>query len=156
MIEKIAQFIVNRRLLIAVLMLATTGFFLYHALQIPVKTFFPDLLPQNHSFVKLIKKHPKFGGTNSVIIGLEVKDGDIFTQKTLQKIIDFSNELYFLPSVDRTKVVSLGVNKVRNAKITSWGISSPSILFPEAPKTKEGIDQLKAILNKAKQLEAAQ
>ena len=144
MIEKIAQFIVNRRLLIAILMLATTGFFLYHALQIPVKTFFPDLLPQNHSFVKLIKKHPKFGGTNSVIIGLEVIDGDIFTQETLQKIIDFSNELYFLPSVDRTKVVSLGVNKVRNAKITSWGISSPSILFPEAPKTKEGIDQLKA------------
>ena len=144
MIEKIAQFIVTRRLLIAILVLASTGFFLYHALQIPVKTFFPDLLPQNHSFVKLIKKHPKFGGTNSVIIGLEVKDGDIFTQKTLQKIIDFSNELYFLPSVDRTKVVSLGVNKVRNAKITSWGISSPSILFPEAPKTEEGIDQLKA------------
>lgn len=144
MIEKIAQFIVNRRLLIAILMLTVTGFFLYNALQIPIKTFFPDLLPQNHPFVKLIKKHPKFGGTNSVIVGLEVKNGDIFTQKTLQKIIDFSNELYFLPSVDRTKVMSLGVNKVRNAKITSWGISSPSILFPEAPKTKEGIDQLKA------------
>ena len=95
-------------------------------------------------FAVIVKKHPKFGGTNSVIIGMEVKDGDIFTQKTLQKIIDFSNELYFLPSIDRTKVVSLGVNKVRNAKITSWGISSPSILFPEAPKTKEGIDQLKA------------
>lgn len=144
MIDKIAQFIVNRRSLIAIVMLAITGFLLYHALQIPIKTYFPDLLPQNHPFVKLIKKHPKFGGTNSVIIGLEVKDGDIFTQKTLQKIIDFSNELYFLPSVDRTKVVSLGVNKVRNAKITSWGISSPSILFPEAPKTKEGIDHLKA------------
>ncbi len=144
MIDKIAQFIVNRRLLIALLILAATGFFLYHALQIPVQTFFPDLLPQNHSFVKLIKKHPKFGGTNSVIIGMEVKEGDIFTTKTLQKIIDFSNACYFLPSVDRTKVVSLGVNKVRNAKITSWGISSPSILFPEAPKTKEGIDHLKA------------
>ncbi len=144
MIEKIAQFIVNRRLLIAILMLTATGFFLYNALQIPIKTFFPDLLPQNHSFVKLIKEHPKFGGTNSVIIGLEVKKGDIFNHKTLQKIIDLSNELYFLPSVDRTKVVSLGVNKVRNAKITSWGISSPSILFPKAPDTKEGIDQLKA------------
>ncbi len=144
MIEKIAQFIVNRRLLIAIVMLTATGFFLYNALQVPIKTFFPDLLPQDHPFVKLIKKHPKFGGTNSVIIGLEVKNGDIFTHKTLQKIIDFSNELYFIPGVDRTKVMSLGVNKVRNAKITSWGISSPSILFPEAPKTKKGIDQLKA------------
>ena len=72
MIEKIAQFIVNRRLLIAILVLATTGFLLYHALHIPIQTFFPDLLPQNHPFVKLIKKHPKFGGTNSVIIGMEV------------------------------------------------------------------------------------
>lgn len=144
MIDRIANFIVKQRLFIAIAMIAITGFFLYHALQIPIKTFFPDLLPQNHPFVKLIKKHPKFGGTNAVIIGLEVKEGDIFTTDTLQKIIDLSNELYFLPSVDRTKVFSLGVNKIRNAKITSSGISSPSILFPEAPTTKAGIDQLKA------------
>ena len=60
MIDMIAQFIVKRRLFVAVVMLAATGFFLYHALQVPVRTFFPDLLPQNHPFVKLIKKHPKF------------------------------------------------------------------------------------------------
>lgn len=144
MIDKIANFIVRQKLVITLCMIAVTGFFLFHALQLPVKTFFPDLLPQNHPFIKLIKKHPKFGGTNSVIIGMEVKKGDIFTHETLQKIIDFSNELYFLPSVDRTKVFSLGVNKVRNAKITSWGISSPSILFPDAPETQAGIDRLKA------------
>jgi uncharacterized protein len=144
MIETAAKFIVKRKFLIAVLMLALTGIFLYYALQISVKTFFPDLLPQNHPFVKLIKKHPQFGATNSVIMGFEVLDGDIFNPETLQKIIDFSSELYFLPSVDRTKVVSIGVNKIRNAKITSEGISSPSILFPHAPKTKEGMDQFKA------------
>lgn len=125
-------------------MLAVTGFFLFNALKIPVKTYFPDLLPQNHPFIKLIKGHPKFGGTNTVIIGMEVLQGDIFNQKTLQTIIDFSNELYFLPSVDRTKVVSLGVNKIRNAKITSAGISSPSILYPNAPTSDDEMDQLKA------------
>jgi predicted RND superfamily exporter protein len=36
------------------------------------------------------------------------------------------------------------VNKVRNAKISSSGITSPSILFPLAPETQQGIDQLKA------------
>ncbi|KMY68495.1 hypothetical protein AAU61_02190 [Desulfocarbo indianensis] len=125
-------------------MLAVTGFFLFNALKIPVKTYFPDLLPQNHPFIKLIKGHPKFGGTNTVIIGMEVLKGDIFDEKILQTLIDFSNELYFLPSVDRTKVVSLGVNKIRNAKITSAGISSPSILYPNAPATDAEMDQLKA------------
>jgi len=144
MIDFIAQFIVRRRLFIALFMLAVTVFFLFHAVQVPIRTFFPDLLPQDHPYVKLIKKHPKFGATNSVIMGMEVKNGDIFNAVTLQKLIDFSNELYFLPSVDRTKVVSLGVNKIRNAQITSAGISSPSILFPKAPTTKEEMDQLKA------------
>ena len=144
MVEKAARFIIQRKLFIAVIMVAATGFFLYHASKIPVRTYFPDLLPQNHPFIKLIKKHPKFGATNSVIMGMEVKNGDIFTTETLQKLIDFSSELYFLPSVDRTKVVSLGVSKIRNAKITSLGISSPPILFPEAPKTPEDMDQLKA------------
>jgi len=112
--------------------------------QVPIRTFFPDLLPQNHPYVKLIKKHPKFGATNSVIMGMEVINGDIFNYETLQKLIDFSGELYFLPSVDRTKVVSLGVNKIRSTKITSAGISSPSILFPKAPTNKKEMDQLKA------------
>ncbi len=143
-IDRIALFIVQRKLMVAILILAATGFFLFNAVQIPVKTYFPDLLPQNHTFIKLIKSHPKFGGTNTVIIGMEVLDGDIFTQDTLQKLIDFSNELYFLPSVDRTKVVSLGVNKIRNAKITSSGISSPSILYPKAPDNVADMDQLKA------------
>jgi predicted RND superfamily exporter protein len=144
MIEHVAKFIIKRRLFIALFMLVVSVFFLYQAFQIPVKTYFPDLLPQNHEFVKLIKKHPKFGATNSVIMGMEILEGDIFTTESLQKLIDFSNELYYLPGVDRTKVVSLGVNKVRNAKITSYGISSPSILFPDAPKTKEEMDQFKA------------
>ncbi len=144
LIDKIAGFIVKRKLFVGICILAATAFFLYHALQISIKTYFPDLLPQNHPFVRLIKKHPKFGGTNTVIIGMEVLKGDIFNKKTLQKLIDFSNELYFLPSVDRTKVVSLGVNKIRNAKITSEGISSPSILFPKAPQTKEAMNHLKA------------
>jgi hypothetical protein len=142
--DKIASFIVNKKGWVAAVMLMLTAFFFYHAIQIPIKTHFPDLLPQNHKFVKLIKRHPKFGGTNSVIIGMEVREGDIFTKKTLQKIIDFSNELYFLPSVDRTKVVSLGVNKIRNAKITSSGISSPPLLYPKAPQTEEQMDALKA------------
>jgi len=144
MIDKIARFIVNRRLFIAVCILGITGFFLYQALHLPIQTYFPDLLPQHHPFIKLIKKHPKFGGTNTVIIGMEVLKGDLFTHKALQKLIDFSRELEFMPGVDRTKVISLGVNKVRNPKIESTGISSPPILFPEAPKTKKGIDRLRA------------
>jgi uncharacterized protein len=143
-VESVARFIIKRKLFIAIVMLAITGYFLYHAAHISVRTFFSDLLPQNHPFVKLIKKHPQFGATNSVIMGFEVLDGDLFNTETLQKIIDFSSELYFLPGVDRTKVVSIGVNKIRNAKITADGISSPPILFPHAPKTKEELDQFRA------------
>lgn len=144
MMELLALFIIRRRLYIAIALIAITGFLLYNAVQLPVKTYFPDLLPQDHQFIKLIKKHPKFGATNNVIIGLEAKDGTIWNHDTLQDLIDLSHQCRFIPGVDKTKIISLGVEKVRNAKITACGIFSPPILFPEAPKTKQGIEDLKA------------
>lgn len=143
MVDFIALFIVRRRLFLGVCILFVTGFFLYHALHIPVRCIFSDLLPQDHPYVELIKKYPEFGGTNSVLIALEAKNGDIFNYSTLQKIIDLSRDVTFLQAVDRNKVCSLGVRKIKNLKITAWGIESPSVLFPKAPKDKDAIDKLK-------------
>lgn len=142
--DYLAMLIIRRRLVIAFGILALTCFFLYNAIQVPIKTYFPNLLPQNHEFIELIKKHPRFSATNQVIIGLETKDGTIWNHETLQKLIDLSKECQFLTGIDRTQVISLGVEKVRNPKITAQGIDSPPILYPKAPTTKEEIDELKA------------
>ena len=63
----IAKFVVKRRFFILLFMVSATVFWLYHAVQVPLKTFFPDLLPE-HSYVDLIKKYESFGGQTRYLL----------------------------------------------------------------------------------------
>ena len=142
MIDHVAAFIVKRRLAIAILFVLCTLFFLYHALKVPIKTYFPDLVP-SHPYSSLAKQFESFGMSNRVLVMLAVKDGDIFQTETLNKIVEISNALQFIPGVDRNKVYSIGVNKVKNFKVSSWGLEFPSLMYPDPPKTQEEINALK-------------
>jgi uncharacterized protein len=108
-----------------------------------VFTYFPDLLPR-HSNVDLVKQYPDFGGANMVLVEIRVKNGTIFNTKTLDKIIKLSEDLQFVPGIDRNKVVSIGVGKIKNFKVTAWGIEFPSLMYPNPPAGEEELEELKA------------
>jgi predicted RND superfamily exporter protein len=67
--------------------LAVTIFF---ALQIPavqIVSDFADLLPQEHPYILLHNEiRDTFGGANNVVLSIEVAEGNIFTNETLQRI----------------------------------------------------------------------
>jgi hypothetical protein len=46
--------------------------------------------------------------------------------------------------MDRNKVISIGVRKIRNIQVTSWGLRFPSLMFPHPPQTDEDMEQLKS------------
>ncbi len=142
-VDKLARFVVRRKLYIACVNIALTVFFLYQASNVPLRTYFPDLLPGKHAFIKLVKKYAVFGGTNQVLIEVRVKNGTIFNKKTLDKVIKISDELLLFPGIDRNKIISIGVSKIKNFKVSSWGLEFPSLMFPEAPATKEEMENLK-------------
>lgn len=142
MTKRIAEFIVKHRLLVLLAFIAFTLFFAYEASKVPFRTNFPDLIPK-HAYTDLAKKFEGFGGSNRVTITLAVKEGDIFNAPTLAKIIDISNTLQFMPGVDRNKVYSIGVSKIKNFKVTTEGLEFPSLMYPDPPKTREEIEQLK-------------
>jgi predicted RND superfamily exporter protein len=63
---------------------------LFFATQIPAVRMvsdFADLLPQEHPYIQLHNDiRDTFGGANNVIIAVEVKEGTIFTNDTLDRI----------------------------------------------------------------------
>ncbi|MBW2216062.1 MAG: MMPL family transporter [Deltaproteobacteria bacterium] len=138
----LAKFVVAKRLFILAVLVLTTLFWGYQLLSINVQTFFPDLLPK-HAYVDLVKEYPDFGGANMVLVEIKVKEGDVFNTNTLDKIIKLSEDLQFIPGIDRNKVVSIGVGKIKNFKVTAWGIEFPSLMYPDAPTTEEAIEELK-------------
>src|SRR5437867_12583949 len=72
----------------------TTLIFAAFALRLELVSRFDELLPQNHPFIQVHNEYtPMFGGANTIILMLEVKDGTIFTQETLGKIFEMTQRV---------------------------------------------------------------
>jgi len=82
----LAEFIVRRRLPILLVIAVLTLFFGYHATRVEMYTVFSDLLPKDHPYINVHNEFRRiFGGANLILLSVEVKEGDIFNNKTLQK-----------------------------------------------------------------------
>ena len=142
--KKLADFIIRRRLLVLVFITLITLFFAYQCSHLTLLTNFNDLLPQTHSYVKVHNQFREtFGGANFLVIMVSVEEGDIFNQNTLGKIRHITNELEGIPGIDRYKILSIASRKLKNARITSWGLEAVSLMWPEVPQNDKEMEILK-------------
>jgi len=141
-IESIARFVIRMRGTFFILFIIMTAFLLYNAIKVPVGTSLRDLLPK-HPYTQLASKYEVFGGSDRVLIVVSSKKGDIFNYKTLRKIIEISDEMKFMSGVDRNKVYSIGVPKIKDFKVSDWGLEFPSLMYPGPPKTDKEMEGLK-------------
>ena len=142
--KKVADFIIKRRLLVLLAIIAVTGYFFYHLLQVRISTNFNELLPQSHPYVKIHNAFRQtFGGANFLVMMVQTDKRDIFEVETLEKIRWITNELEVIPGIDRYKILSMASRKIKDPKITSWGMEAVPLMWPEVPKTEAGIEELK-------------
>ncbi len=98
---------------------------LFFASQIPgVRMYsdFADLLPQEHPYIQLHNQiRDSFGGANNIIMAVEVKEGDIFNNDTIQRIYRLTQEVDKLPGVNHNMVASLTHRTVRKVWLTENG-----------------------------------
>ena len=142
--QKLSTFIIEKRLWVLTIVLFTTLLFLYKIKDLKMYTKFADLLPQGHEYIRVHNNiRAKFGGANTVVIVLQVREGDIFNPITLQRIRDITDELYLIPGVDRFKILSIAVNMLLDMVVVSGGFDFQPLMFPEVPKTQEEIEQLR-------------
>jgi predicted RND superfamily exporter protein len=154
--DKFSDFAMRRRLPILLAILLITLFFLYQLvnpwgffttskiLKLRVDTNFADLIPQNHPYIKVHNKiRNTFGGANQVIIMVQVRQGDIFNQKTLTKVKEISKRLEAFPAVDRYKIKSIAMSKMKHFKFTSGTMDISPLMFPNVPRNEEEMEDLK-------------
>ncbi|MEE9503829.1 MAG: hypothetical protein V3V90_01750 [Thermodesulfobacteriota bacterium] len=143
--KKLADLIIEKRAWFLIIISLISLFFIYLLKDLKVHTKFADLLPQKHEYIKVHNRiRSQFGGANTVTMILQVREGDIFNPTTLQKIKDITDELYFIPGVDRFKILSISVNFLLDMVVTSGGWDFRPLMWPEVPKTPEGIADLRA------------
>ncbi len=101
------------------------------------------ILPQGHPFVQLNNKiEEKFGGSRVVVIGVSVKEGDIFNPDTLGKIKRITEAVKEAPGILEENVISIADRKIKYIKSTADGLDIRRMM-PTVPTTPEGLSELR-------------
>lgn len=107
---------------------------------------FSDLLPQSHPYVEAYNHHKGlFGGAANVLtMVLQVKDGDIFTKRTLEQVKLLTEEMALITGVDHNQIASIYHVKIRNLKTAPGGIiRSVPVLPAEIPSDPAALNRLR-------------
>ena len=145
--RRLATFIVQKRAAILCIILLATLFFSYHALGIQMYTAFSDLLPKDHPYIRVHNEFWKtFGGANVILISVETVGGDIFNQKTLEKIKKLTEIIERTPEVNNYQIFSIARQKVKDVRATAWGIEVQPVMWPDVPHSPQGIERLRNIV----------
>ncbi len=116
----------------------------WFAAQTRVDASFNKQLPQQHEYIRnFIQYQDQFGGANRVVIALTAKDGDIFTPGFFNALKVATDEVFYLPGVDRAQVTSLFTPNVRYIEVVEDGFSGGNVIPSGFEPTPEGFAQVR-------------
>jgi predicted RND superfamily exporter protein len=144
MISLLENLIFRHRRLVVVLFILLTIFMIYQASHLKIDAGFAKLLPMKHPYMKTyVQYRDAFGGANRVVIAIRATEGDIFTPKFFQVLREITDEVFFIPGVDRTRVMSLYTPNVRFTEVVEDGISGGNVIPDDFEPTPEGLAKVR-------------
>ncbi len=139
----------NRPLLLGIFLIITVLMGISLS-QLRIDAGFAKLLPLEHEYMQTYVEHgQEFGGANRVMIALMVKEGDIFTADFFATLEQATNDVFFIPGVDRSQVSSLFTPNVRYTEVVEDGIAGGNVVPADFTPTAEGLERVRDNILKA-------
>ncbi len=145
--ERVSEFWLNlvktqlrfRYPLIVILGIITIVFCVKIYQTLEIKTDFFELYPQKHPYIKLYKEFRKmFGSANILSIIIERTDGnDIYNPVTLRKVDELTRGILATKGCNSNQVTSIASGKIKDIKISGWGIGVTPLMHPRVPINQE-------------------
>jgi len=133
----------NRRLVVVIFLLLTV-FMVYQASHLKIDAGFAKMLPLKHPYMQTyLEYRDAFGGANRVVIAIKAREGDIFTPHFFEVLAEVTDEVFFIPGVDRTRVMSLYTPNVRFTEVVEDGISGGNVIPDDFEPTEEGLAKVR-------------
>ncbi|HEV3114950.1 MAG TPA: hypothetical protein VGY99_31070, partial [Candidatus Binataceae bacterium] len=142
-LSNVGEVVLRFRRGIGAVLIAATLFMAYAAAKVNISNRFIDFFPAEHKNVILAKRFHEFGGAQTLVLMLQVKQGDIFNLDTLRKIQEISKEVDWLPGVNHQEVFSLSSYRVAYAQAVPGGLNVKPFMYPSAPEDEGEIEALK-------------
>jgi uncharacterized protein len=151
MMKRLENLIFNNRRAVLVVFALVTALMAWQASNLRIDAGFAKLLPLEHEYMKTYMKYrDDFGGANRVVIAIAARDGDIFDAQYFQVLREVTDEVFFIPGVDRTRVMSLFTPNARFTEVVEDGIAGGNIIPDDFEPTPEGFARVRAnLLNSA-------
>jgi uncharacterized protein len=126
----IIPLVYGRRWLTFGVLMGITAWLLVQALQLQPDAGFEKQIPLNHPYMKVFKEYEAaFGGANLISIALIARDGrDIYNEEFLGRLKRATDEVFFTPGVDRSRVQSLFTPGVRFIEIVEGGFEGGDVV----------------------------
>ena len=107
-LHKIATFLINNRYAIVSLFLVITIGMIFAMSNLRIETGFKKQLPLKHEYMQTFLQYEKeFGGANRVLVALVARDGNMFTPEYFEAFEEITDQVFFIPGVDRASVRSI-------------------------------------------------
>jgi predicted RND superfamily exporter protein len=129
----------NHRLVALVVFLGITVFLVFMATKLQPDASLERMIPLEHPYVANFIEHKDDldNLANFIRISVEAKEGDIFTPEYLSVLEKISDEVFYLPGVDRAGLKSLWTPNVRWVEVTEEGFQGGTVI----PQTYDGSER---------------
>jgi uncharacterized protein len=132
------------------LFLAVTVMWAVFAARTHIDASFTKQLPLQHPYIKVFTQYQdQFGGANRVLIAVMAKNGDMFTPEFFETLKAATDEVFFLPGVDRSQVQSLFTPNVRYLEVIEDGFSGGPVIPAGFTPNAQGFAEVRANIIKS-------
>jgi predicted RND superfamily exporter protein len=134
------------RLLVLALFLGATLALAWQAIQLRPDASFQKMVPASHPFIANYLKYENelrpLG--NLVRIVVEAKEGDIYSRRYLDTLKRITDEVFYIPGVDRGNLKSLWTPNVLWMEVTEAGMAGGQIIPQGFDGSAASLDQVRA------------
>jgi uncharacterized protein len=124
--------IYGKRKLMLIILGLLTAVFAWFAAGTHVDAGFDKSIPLEHPYMQVYKHYEaEFGGANTILVALIQKEGNIYNEHFLSKLKKVTDEVFFLPGVDRSRVSSIFTPDVRFIEVVEGGFSGGNVVPAE-------------------------
>jgi predicted RND superfamily exporter protein len=152
-IRRVEEVIFRHRHLTLALFAIATVLLGWFAAKTRVDASFSKQLPIDHEYIHNFKIYQtQFGGANRVVIALVAKEGTIFTPDFFKTLKAVTDEVYYLPGVDRAQVSSIFTPNVRYIEVVEAGLQGGNVIPADFQPDAAGFQQVRENIVKSGRL----
>ncbi|HRP65157.1 MAG TPA: efflux RND transporter permease subunit [Thauera sp.] len=114
------------------------------ASRLQVDAGFEKMIPLEHPYMQTFMAYRNtFGGANRVLVALRQHEGDIYNPDFMRSLKAATDEVFFIPGVDRATVTSLFTPNVRFIEVVEAGFAGGNVIPADFEGTAEDLETVR-------------